>query len=97
MLVCHCNMITEREVEQTIIQLLKQDPWHLIVPAKVYHALEKRGRCCGCFPKVVETIIRVTQHYHSGAHAGGPDIVSHRTAPSYKQLDADCVDEAESH
>ncbi len=65
MLVCHCNLITEKEIEETIIDLLEQDPWNLIVPAKVYHTLQKRGRCCGCFPNVVETIIRVTENYHS--------------------------------
>ncbi|MEW9806253.1 (2Fe-2S)-binding protein [Mesorhizobium marinum] len=77
MLVCHCNVITEREIEEAIIQLLERDPWTLIVPAKVYHTLQKRGRCCGCFPNVVETIIRVTEHYHSHAGAGGEDVVSH--------------------
>jgi len=77
MLICHCNLITEKEIEETIIQLLEQDPWHLIVPAKVYHTLQKRGRCCGCFPNVVETIIRVTEHYHSRSEASGMDIVSH--------------------
>ena len=77
MLVCHCNLITEKEIEETIIRLLEQDPWQLIVPAKVYHTLHKRGRCCGCFPNVVETIIRVTEHYHSGSEAGGEDVVSH--------------------
>ena len=77
MLVCHCNLIMEREIEDTIIQLLDQDPWNLIVPAKVYHTLQKRGRCCGCFPNVVETIIRVTENYHSRSHLYGVDIVSH--------------------
>ena len=47
------------------------------MPAKVYHALQKRGRCCGCFPNVVETIIRVTENYHSRSEASGVDIVSH--------------------
>ena len=64
MLICHCNLITEKEIEQTIRSLLAADPWGLIVPAKVYHALQKRGRCCGCFPNVVETIIRVTEEFH---------------------------------
>ena len=77
MLVCHCNLITEKEIEDTIIQLLDQDPWNLIVPAKVYHTMQKRGRCCGCFPNVVETIIRVTEHYHARSEAGGMDVVSH--------------------
>jgi hypothetical protein len=77
MLVCHCNLITEKEIEQTIIDLLEKDPWQLIVPARVYHTLQKRGRCCGCFPNVVETIIRVTEHYHSHSEASGEEVVSH--------------------
>ena len=77
MLICHCNVITEKEIEATIMGLLEQDPWQLIVPARVYHTLQKRGRCCGCFPNVVETIIRVTEHYHARSEASGADIVSH--------------------
>ncbi|MDI6025784.1 (2Fe-2S)-binding protein [Corticibacterium sp. UT-5YL-CI-8] len=77
MLICHCNLITEKEIEQTIIDLLDSDPWQLIVPAKVYHAMHKRGRCCGCFPNVVETIIRVTENYHSRSEADEMAIVSH--------------------
>jgi len=77
MLVCHCNLITEAEIEEAILQLLEQDPWCLIVPAKVYHWLQKRGRCCGCFPNVVETIIRVTEGYHLYSEASGDEVVSH--------------------
>jgi bacterioferritin-associated ferredoxin len=77
MLICHCNIITEKEIEQAIVALLDQDPWQLIVPAKVYHAMQKRGRCCGCFPNVVETIIRVTENYHACSEQSGVDIVSH--------------------
>lgn len=64
MLVCSCNFITEKEIEDTIVSLLDEDCWQLIVPAKVYHAMEKRGRCCGCFPNVVDIIIRTTEQYH---------------------------------
>lgn len=77
MLICHCNLITQKEIEDTIIQLLEKDPWTLIVPAKVYHTLQKRGRCCGCFPNVVETIIRVTEEYHARSETSGEEIVSH--------------------
>lgn len=77
MLICHCNLITQKEIEETIVKLLDQDPWNLIVPAKVYHTLQKRGRCCGCFPNVVETIIRVTEEYHSRSEKGEADVVSH--------------------
>jgi hypothetical protein len=75
MLVCHCNLITQKEIEQVIVGLLDNDPWQLIVPAKVYHTLKKRGRCCGCFPNVVETIIRVTEDYHRRLGAGETEIV----------------------
>ena len=77
MIICHCNLIGEREIEDTIIELLNEDPWMLIVPARVYHRMAKRGRCCGCFPNVVETIIRVTETYHARSAANGVDIVSH--------------------
>lgn len=77
MLVCHCNLITQNEIEETIVSLLDIDPWQLIVPAKVYHTLAKRGRCCGCFPNVVETIIRVTEEYHRRLNIGGNDFVSY--------------------
>jgi hypothetical protein len=76
MLICHCNLITEREIEQTIWSLLSEDPWRLIVPATVYHALQKRGRCCGCFPNVVETIIRITEEFHSQSDSGESDSVT---------------------
>ena len=65
MIVCHCNLITELEIEETVVAMLDADPWQLIVPAKVYHAMAKRGRCCGCFPSVVDIIIRVTAEYHA--------------------------------
>lgn len=76
MLICHCNVIEEKEIEAAIVALLDADPWQLIVPAKVYHSLGKRGRCCGCFPNVVETIIRVTEDYHCHANPGDADAVT---------------------
>ena len=75
MLVCHCNLITQREIEDVVRELLADDPWQLIVPAKVYHTLSKRGRCCGCFPNVVDTIIRVTEDYHRRLGARETEIV----------------------
>jgi bacterioferritin-associated ferredoxin len=76
MLICSCNVITDKEIEKAIISLLDKDPWQLIVPAKVYHTLHQRGRCCGCFPNVVETIIRVTEEYHARLARGDMDSVT---------------------
>ena len=61
MLVCSCNYITDKEIKAVITEMLDEDCWQLIVPGKVYHAMGKRGRCCGCFPNVVDIIIRTTE------------------------------------
>ncbi len=75
MIVCHCNLISERDIEEAIVGLLDEDAWQLIVPAKVYHAMAKRGRCCGCFPGVVDLILRVTADYHARKDSTEAEIV----------------------
>ncbi len=64
MLVCQCNVISQREIEEIVLALLREDPWAIIVPAKVYRELEKRCKCSGCVPNVVDIITRVTEDYH---------------------------------
>ncbi|WP_425285192.1 (2Fe-2S)-binding protein [Devosia insulae] len=64
MLVCQCNVITDREIKQVIVGLLREDPWQIIVPAMVYRELAKRCKCAGCVPNVVDIIITVTEEYH---------------------------------
>lgn len=77
MLVCSCNVITLSEIEDTIREMLDEDPWQLIVPAKVLHTMNSRGRCCGCFPNLVETIIRVTEAYHRDTGAREADVIAY--------------------
>ena len=60
MIVCQCNILFRHEIERAVEQLLADDPWRLIVPSTVYHAMRMRGRCCGCFPDVVDIIAEVT-------------------------------------
>jgi len=76
MIVCHCNLIASEEIERTVIELLDQDAWQLIVPLQVYHALEKRGRCCGCFPNVVGIILRTVKAYHEAHATPEAEIIS---------------------
>mgnify|MGYP001098160264 CR=1 FL=1 len=64
MLVCQCNVITDRDIKQIILAFLRDDPWAIIVPAKVYRELEKRCKCSGCVPNVVDIITKVTEEYH---------------------------------
>lgn len=64
MLVCQCNVITDREIKRIIRGLLEADPWQLIVPAMVYRELNKRCKCAGCVPNVVDIILDVTEDFH---------------------------------
>ncbi|MCG6857439.1 MAG: (2Fe-2S)-binding protein [Salaquimonas sp.] len=76
MLVCSCNIISDREIRQAITVLLREDPWRLIVPLQVYHAMKKRGKCCGCFPQLVDLIIETTQAFHRELDTPDCEIVS---------------------
>jgi bacterioferritin-associated ferredoxin len=64
MLVCQCNMITDKEIEEIVLGFLREDPWQLVVPAKVYRELERRAKCSGCVPNVVDIIVKTTENYH---------------------------------
>jgi len=64
MIVCSCNIITEADIAGIVTEFLEQDPWRLIVPVQVYHAMRQRGRCCGCFPRVVDIIVETTEAFH---------------------------------
>lgn len=65
MIVCSCNFITSQEIEEVITGFLDLDEWQLITPGKVYHAMKMRGKCCGCFPGVIDIIIATSQTYHA--------------------------------
>lgn len=68
MIVCHCNVITDRDIEATVRELLAADPHRLLTPGLVYMTLGKKGRCCGCFPNAIEVI-------HKAAAACGATVV----------------------
>lgn len=65
MLVCQCNFISDRQIERAVRELLHEDPWQIIVPAKVYRALGERCNCAGCVPDVIEIITRVSAAYRA--------------------------------
>ena len=64
MIVCSCNVIMKKEIEEVIVNLLDKDAWQLVTPGVVYHAMKQRGRCCGCFPNVISIIVETTERYH---------------------------------
>lgn len=58
MIVCHCNVLTKDMISEAINDLVDDDPYRLITPGVVYRELGKRGKCCGCFPQVVQLIVQ---------------------------------------
>lgn len=76
MIVCSCNIISRSEIEDAIRTLLREDAWRLIVPLQVYHAIEKRGKCCGCFPDVVGIIVETTEAFHREMQTPDCEVIS---------------------
>ncbi|WMS43039.1 (2Fe-2S)-binding protein [Acuticoccus sp. MNP-M23] len=56
MIVCHCNVILRAEVEDAARQILAADPGASLEPQSIYRAIQKRGRCCSCFPSVARIV-----------------------------------------
>lgn len=76
MIVCSCNIISKRDIENTITGLLTEDPWRLIVPGVVYGEMNKLGKCCGCFPNVVDIIVETTKAFHEKQRTPSADIIN---------------------
>ena len=65
----------EDEIKTVITDLLTADPWQLIVPNQVYHEMGKRGKCCGCFPRLVDLIVDETEKFHKTLHTDEQKVV----------------------
>lgn len=75
MIVCSCNIITSKEIEDVIHDFLVADEWQLITPGKVFQAMSDRGKCCGCFPGVINIIVETTRRYHELMESPAPKVV----------------------
>ena len=75
MIVCSCNIIMKDEIKSIILSMLKADPWRLIVPNQVYHEMGKRGKCCGCFPQLVELIVETSEQFHQDMKTDEKQVV----------------------
>jgi len=56
MIVCHCQHITDRDINAAIDWMRASDPQTLITPGKIYRALGKRADCGGCMPLFLATM-----------------------------------------
>lgn len=56
MIVCSCNVISDRDIEAAIIEIMSAPEPPLPTPGVVWRHLSSRMRCCGCAPLAIETI-----------------------------------------
>lgn len=56
MIVCSCTVITDRDIESALIEVLNRPNAPIPTPGIVFRHLSKRMNCCGCAPVAVETI-----------------------------------------
>ncbi|QYX55985.1 (2Fe-2S)-binding protein [Roseovarius sp. SCSIO 43702] len=58
MIICHCQNITDRDIDAAIDWMRASDPATLVTAGKVYRALGKRADCGGCMPLFLATMRR---------------------------------------
>lgn len=56
MIVCSCTVITDRDIESALVEILNAPNAPIPTPGVVYRHLSKRMNCCSCAPVAVETI-----------------------------------------
>ncbi|XWN29616.1 MAG: hypothetical protein ROR55_19235 [Devosia sp.] len=77
MIICHCNVILRQEIESAVCRILADDPAGRLEPQFVYRELERRGRCCGCFP----TVERIVDEVLTSALSGVDETTFSITSP----------------
>lgn len=56
MIVCSCTVITDRDIESALVEILSAPNAPIPTPGVVFRHLSKRMNCCSCAPVAVEAI-----------------------------------------
>ncbi len=56
MIICSCAVITDKDLEQAVLEIMSQPDAPLPTPGVVYRHLQKKMDCCGCAPLAADTI-----------------------------------------
>jgi bacterioferritin-associated ferredoxin len=56
MIVCSCNIVSDGDIEQALIEIFAMPEAPIPTPGLVYRQLSVRMRCCGCAPLAVSVI-----------------------------------------
>lgn len=58
MIVCHCQKISDHDINAAIDWMRASDDKTIITPGKIYRALGKSADCGGCMPLFLSTLRR---------------------------------------
>lgn len=56
MIICSCAVVTDRDLEQAVLEVMSQPNAPLPTPGVIYRHMQKKMQCCGCAPLAAETI-----------------------------------------
>lgn len=56
MIICSCAVISDRDIELAVSEIMSSDPGLLPTPGVVFRHLNKKMNCCRCAPVAVGTI-----------------------------------------
>jgi hypothetical protein len=56
MIVCSCAIVTDRDLEQAVVEVMSQPNAPLPTPGVIFRHMQKKMQCCGCAPLAIETI-----------------------------------------
>lgn len=81
MIVCHCNVISDGDINRALLYLLNLPEAPIPTPGLVYRTLNHRFNCCSCAPVAVETIYDAMERLEKQGL-----ICPYRSAATKKQL-----------
>ncbi len=61
MIICSCTMMSDRDIERALIEILSQPNAPLPTPGLVYRHMSKTMNCCSCAPLAVTTIYSIVE------------------------------------
>ncbi|MGC2409389.1 MAG: (2Fe-2S)-binding protein [Methyloceanibacter sp.] len=57
MIVCSCNLITAKDIEDAVDALRTADPFVVLTPGLIYRQLGKRPSCGSCLPLISKLMV----------------------------------------
>jgi bacterioferritin-associated ferredoxin len=68
LIICSCAIVTDRDVDRAIAEIMREPRPLLPTPGVVFRHLKKKMTCCGCAPLAVSVIYASMDRLESDAH-----------------------------